>query len=122
MSKKILIIDDDDDHLAVTANLLRHIGKFTVVASTDSTAAMEIIRREKPDLILLDIMMPKVDGLSICKQVKESVDLNYIKVIVYSAKIFEVDRKNAMKVGADAYISKVIESGKLIDTINKTLG
>ncbi|MBX7150413.1 response regulator [bacterium] len=122
MSKKILIIDDDDDHLAVTSNLLRHIGKFAVVASTDSTAAMEIIRREKPDLILLDIMMPKVDGLSICKQVKESPDLNYIKVIVYSAKIFEVDRKNAMKVGADAYISKVIESGKLIDTINKILG
>ncbi|NUM82165.1 response regulator [bacterium] len=121
MSKKILIIDDDDDHLAVTSNLLRHIGKFNVVASTDSASAMEIIRREKPDLILLDIMMPKVDGLSICKQVKESSDLNYIKVIVYSAKIFEVDRKNAMKVGADAYISKVIESGKLIDTINKIL-
>lgn len=121
MSKKILIIDDDDDHLAVTSNLLRHIGKFDVVASTDSASAMEIIRREKPDLILLDIMMPKVDGLSICKQVKESSDLNYIKVIVYSAKIFEVDRKNAMKVGADAYISKVIESGKLIDTINKIL-
>jgi two-component system alkaline phosphatase synthesis response regulator PhoP len=121
MNKKILLLDDDDDFLAVTAKVLSQIGKFEVVSTADSENAMELIRKEKPDLLLLDIMMPKVDGFTICKKVKEAPELKHIKVIVYSAKIFDVDKKKALKLGADAYVSKVIESGKLMDTIHQVL-
>lgn len=121
MSATILIIDDDKEFRATTANVLQQIGGFTVEEVPDSTKALDVIRKRKPDVVLLDIMMPKVDGLSICKTVKESADLKHIKVIVYTAKIFEVDRKNALKLGADAYLQKVIQSDKLIDTIRDVL-
>ncbi len=122
MKKKILIFDDDDDFLSITTKVLSQIGKFEVVPSDDSSDAMGLIRKTKPDLLLLDIMMPKVDGFTICKSVKDAEDLKHIKIIVYSAKIFDVDRKKALKLGADAYVSKVIESNKLIDTIHQVLG
>jgi CheY-like chemotaxis protein len=122
MNNKILLLDDDDDFLAVTTKLLSQIGKFEVVASSDSEGAMELIRKEKPGLILLDIMMPKVDGFTICKNVKSAPDLKHIKIVVYSAKIFDVDKKKALKLGADAYISKVIDSSKMMDTIHQVLG
>lgn len=121
MSATILIIDDDKEFRATTANVLQQIGGFDVKEVPDSTKALETIRQLKPDVVLLDIMMPKIDGLTICKTVKESNDLRHIKVVVYTAKIFEVDRKNALKLGADAYLQKVIQSDKLIDTIRSVL-
>lgn len=120
--KKILIIDDDQDFVAVTTKVLSHIGKFEVQSFTDSATAIEGIRRIKPDLVMLDIMMPKVDGLTILKNIKSSDDLKHIKVVVCSAKIFDVDRKNALKLGADEYVSKVAASNQIIDTLNKILG
>ncbi|MCB0834907.1 MAG: response regulator [Bacteroidetes bacterium] len=122
MKKKILIIDDDKDFMDITMKVLVQIGKFEVVASGHNEDAMAIVRREKPDLLLLDIMMPKVDGFTICKEIKDAEDLRNVKIIVYSAKIFDVDRKKALQLGADAYVSKVIESNKLIDTIHQVLG
>lgn len=122
MAKRVLIIDDDEDHLRITAKVLTEIGQLDVVTSSQSADALQIIRQTKPDVLLLDIMMPKVDGFTICKQVKETPDLSHIKIIVYSAKIFDVDRKKALKLGADAYVSKVIESNKLIDTIRQVAG
>lgn len=121
MAKRVLIIDDDVDHLRITGKVLSEIGQMDVVTSSESPDAVDIIRKAKPDVVLLDIMMPKVDGFTICKQIKETPDLKHIKIIVYSAKIFEVDRKKALKLGADAYVSKVIESNKLIDTIHSVL-
>ena len=122
MAKRVLIIDDDEDHLRITAKVLTEIGQLDVVTSSQSADALQIIRQTKPDVLLLDIMMPKVDGFTICKQVKETPDLSHIKILVYSAKIFDVDRKKALKLGADAYVSKVIESNKLIDTIRQVAG
>jgi CheY-like chemotaxis protein len=121
MKKKILIIDDDKLEIAVTSKTLEHLGKFDVVSSTKSSTALELIRKEKPDLLLLDIMMPEVDGLTICKQVKDDPELKHIKVIVYSAKMYEADKKKAFRFGADAYVEKVIQTEKLIETLNKAL-
>ncbi len=118
---RIMVVDDDADFRATTTQILQHMAGFEVKEVPDSTRALEAIRDYKPDVVLLDILMPKVDGLSICKTIKETPDLRNIKVIVYTAKIFEVDRKNALKVGADAYLQKVIQSDKLIDTIQGVL-
>jgi len=118
---RILIIDDDQDALAVTASNLRKYGGYDVLTCQDSGEAMMQIRRDAPDMVLLDIMMPKVDGFQICKEIKGDKDLSSTKVIVYSAKIFDVDRRKALRLGADAYLSKVIESDKLIETIHRVL-
>ncbi|HMW34220.1 response regulator [bacterium] len=120
--KKIVIIDDDQDFVSVAGKVLSHIGKFDVVAHTDSSDAMDLIRREKPDLIIVDIMMPKVDGFTILRNVRTSADLQHIKVIVCSAKIFDVDKKNALKLGANEYISKITAASELVDKVNAVLG
>lgn len=119
--KKILVIDDDRVELDITAKTLQKLGQFDVTTTMDSTTALETIRREKPDLLLLDIMMPGVDGLTICKEVKAAPDLKNIKVIMFSAKIFDVDKRNAIRVGADGYVIKALQSDDLIGTINRTL-
>jgi PleD family two-component response regulator len=121
MSKKILIIDDDDDHLVLTRKILTQIGHFSVVVCNNSLLAVETIQKEKPDLVLLDIMMPRLDGFSVLKQIRETEEIKRVKIIMYSAKIFDVDKKKAIQLGANAYISKIIESHKLIDTVNDLL-
>ncbi len=118
---KVLIIDDDADALAVTASNLRKCGGFDAVTCQSSLDALSELTREQPDVVLLDIMMPRVDGFQICRQIKETPGLEGVKIIVYSAKIFDVDRRKALRLGADAYLSKVVESDKLIDTIHRVL-
>ena len=121
MSKKILIVDDDLDTLKVTANLLDGKGHYEVSTLTDSTKAIDKIRSEKPDLVILDVMMPKVNGFVLTKSIKDDPALQRIKIIIYTGKIFEVDKKKAFQLGADAYVTKLLESDKLIETIDKVL-
>ncbi len=121
MKKKIVIIDDDKLEIAITSKTLEHAGQFDVLTSIKSSTAMDLIRKEKPDLLLLDIMMPEVDGLTICKQVKDDPELKKIKIIIYSAKMYEADKKKAFRYGADAYLEKVVNTDKLVETVNKVL-
>ncbi len=121
MPKKILIIDDDEEQLHLSYKILTQIGGFDVFACQEPAEAIAAIRNQRPDLVLLDIMMPKIDGFTLCKQIRETPDIKDIKIIVHSAKIFDTDKKKAIQLGANAYISKIIESHKLIDTINELL-
>ncbi len=121
MANKIVIIDDDEDHLTLTRKILSQVGHFNVATCNNSLQAIETIHKENPDIVLLDIMMPRLDGFSVLKQIRENKEMDRIKVIMYSAKIFDVDKKKALQLGANAYISKIIESHKLIDTVNQML-
>lgn len=122
MNKKILIIDDDEQQLHLTQKILSQMGKFETATCQDPSNAIEVIRKEKPDLVLLDIMMPKLDGFMLCKAIRNTPDIRHVKIVIYSAKIFDTDRKKALQLGADAFISKIIESHKLVDTIQQLLG
>ena len=121
MSKKILVVDDDEDSLKITCNILSAKGNYEVNTLLDSSLAMDTIKADKPDLVILDIMMPKVNGFMLTKQIREDSSLASTKIIVYSAKIFEVDKKKAISLGADAYITKLLESDKLIETVKQLL-
>ena len=121
MSKKILIVDDDEEQLRLSFKILTQIGNFEAVTCQDPSVAISAIQMEKPDLVLLDIMMPKIDGFTLCKTIRDTPDIRHVKIIIYSAKIFDTDKKKALQLGADAYISKIIETHKLIETINQLL-
>ena len=121
MPNKILIVDDDEEQLRLTYKILTQIGGFEAVTCHEPSEAIDMIRKEKPDLVLLDIMMPKIDGFTLCKRIRETEDIRQVKIIVYSAKIFDTDKKKAIQLGADAYISKIIESHKLVETIQQLL-
>mgnify|MGYP005951155629 FL=1 len=100
--QKILVVDDDKEILFSLSKLLEYDG-FEVVQARDGIEALEQLDKEKPDLILLDIMMPKLDGISALMKIRES---NHLPVIVLSAKTQDSDKVYGLTMGADDYICK----------------
>lgn len=118
--KKVLIADDDES----TQELLKHIvssAGYDVATASDGQAALKAVLNIRPDLVLLDIMLPEVHGYSVCHQIKSNELLRNIKVIMLSAKSFPADRRQAQEVGADAFLSKPINPSELVDRIKSFL-
>jgi DNA-binding response OmpR family regulator len=105
MSKKIAVIEDDADLFALLKYNLSKEG-FAVVGAQTGRGAAELCRREKPDLVLLDIMLPDADGLEICKSIRAHAELAHIPVIFLTARASETDRIVGLELGANDYIVK----------------
>ncbi len=118
--KKILIVDDEPSIVMSLEYLLRR-KKFDVLIARNGTEALETLGKDQPELILLDIMMPDVDGYEICEYVKTSPDLNHIKVIFLSAKSKASDIEKGLDLGADAYIVKPFSTRDLMKKINELI-
>jgi two-component system, OmpR family, alkaline phosphatase synthesis response regulator PhoP len=118
--RKILIADDDDGILGILKLLLEHNGYETITAyngreALDKTAAF------RPDLVLLDIMMPEIHGISVCRQIKSNAQLRDTKVVMCSVKSFPEDRREAKEAGADGFIGKPCDAPTLIENIEFAL-
>src|SRR5689334_24473394 len=105
MSKKIAVIEDDADLFALLKYNLSKEG-FTVVGAQTGRGAADLCRREKPDLVLLDIMLPDADGLEICKAIRSQAELAHVPVIFLTARASETDRIVGLELGANDYIVK----------------
>ncbi|HON08555.1 MAG TPA: response regulator, partial [Verrucomicrobiota bacterium] len=105
MRYKILIVDDEPDVIELVEYNLKNAG-FDVIKSVDGNEALKKIQNENPDLILLDIMLPNIDGFEICKILKRNPDTAAIPIIMLTAKAAEVDRVVGFELGADDYITK----------------
>lgn len=103
--RKIALIEDDADLFALVKYNLEKEG-FTVVGSQTGRGAVELCRRERPDLVLLDIMLPDSDGLDICKGIRQHPELAHIPVIFLTARASETDRIVGLELGANDYIVK----------------
>lgn len=120
--KKVLIVDDDP-YILMSLEFLIKKNKNEVLIARNGTEALDIINGDnKPDLILLDIMMPDVDGYSICKYIKSEKDLKDIIVVFLSAKTQEADIQKGYDLGAAKYISKPFSTRELIKEVNTLLG
>lgn len=119
-SKKILVVDDDPYILMSLEFLMKKAG-YTVMIARNGNEALSGIKDHQPDLILLDIMMPDVDGYSICKHVKSKKDLKHIHVIFLSAKTKESDIKKGLDLGASLYITKPFSTRDLMKQVNSLL-
>ncbi len=114
--RKIAIIEDDADLLTLVKYNLEKEG-FTVVGSNTGRGVMDLFRREKPDLILLDIMLPDSDGLEICKSIRQNPELAHIPVIFLTARVSETNRIVGLELGANDYIVKPFFLRELIARI-----
>lgn len=119
--KKILVVDDDPYILMSLEFLMKKSGNEVMIAR-NGTEALDIIANNKPDLILLDIMMPDVDGYSICKHIKQTKELKDIIVVFLSAKTHEADIEKGYKLGAAKYISKPFSTRELMKDVKELLG
>jgi len=114
--KKILLIEDDSDLFALLKYNLEKEG-FQMVGTQTGKGAVELCRRERPDLILLDIMLPDSDGLDICKGIRARAELAHIPVIFLTARASETDRIVGLELGANDYIVKPFFVRELIARI-----
>ena len=120
MAKKILVIDDEPDILLMVQSRLRANG-FQVATAGDGENALGKIKTEIPDLILLDIVMPKMDGFAVLSKLKADAQTKKIPVIMFSAKGQTVDVSRALSLGASDYILKPFEPKQLLEKMNKAL-
>lgn len=114
--KKILLIEDDADLFALlTYNLERE--QFQCTGSQTGKGVVELCRREKPDLVLLDIMLPDCDGLEICRRIRSTPEIAQVPIIFLSARAAETDRIIGLELGANDYVVKPFSMRELIARI-----
>ncbi len=118
--RKILIVDDERYILHILDFSLGAEG-YEVITAGDGEQAVERSRSDKPDLIVMDIMMPKMDGFEACKVIKADPDTRDIPVIMLTAKGREVDKKRGLDAGADEYLTKPFSPAKLIERVQVVL-
>ena len=118
--KTVLIIEDEEDAAELFAEMMRVSG-FRVVKTSKSTPAISMMSSEKPDVILLDIMMPEISGLDILRQMRREPDLAKIPVIMVTAKSMPADIKNGMEAGASTYLTKPVGFLELKEAVERAL-
>ncbi len=120
MAKKIFIIEDELDFLSTLRERLEFEG-FVVATAVDGEEALRKIPEEKPDLILLDIMLPEMNGYQVCRELKSNPETKTIPVVVVTAKSQESDKFWAKETGADDYLTKPFEMEELLQKIQDNL-
>ena len=117
---KVVIVDDDADIRRI-AELRLRIAGFNVLTAEDEEAGLQLIRAEKPPVVLLDLMMSKMHGFAVCQAIRSDSGLRGTFIIVTSAKSYSADIKKAKELGADLYIDKPYGLDALVGTIQKAL-
>ncbi len=121
MPKKILIVEDNELNMKLFNDLLRAHG-YDTIQTRSGTEAIELARRHRPDLILMDIQLPEVSGLDVTRWIKEDEELHAIPVIAVTAFAMKGDEERIRKGGCEAYISKPISVARFMETVRRYVG
>lgn len=120
-SLRFFIVDDDPDMIQLETALLEMAG-HQVESTSDSTQAVDLISKAKPDCVVLDIMMPGMDGLEVCQRLREIPELDATPIVVVSSKAYDYDKKRAMDLGANGFINKKTDlPDAFLDKIEKVI-
>jgi DNA-binding response OmpR family regulator len=124
MDKKILIVDDEAHIRMLIGQTLEELEDEGVEFFTadNGQTALEIIQSEKPNIVFLDVMMPKMNGMDVCKNVKQDLGLKDVFIIILTAKGQELDRQKGQEVGADIYLTKPFDPEVLLTKAKEVLG
>ena len=120
MSKKILVIEDDPASMRLTQYLLEHKG-YEVLTAQNGLEGLKMAQGEEPDLIIMDVMLPGVDGLDICYHLRAEPKTAKLPIIMLSAKAREVDKDAGLKVGVDDYITKPATPTEILNKVEALL-
>jgi CheY-like chemotaxis protein len=120
MNPVVLVIEDNEQNLYLMRFLLEKHG-FTVEEATDGERGMEMARKLKPHLILLDIQLPKMDGYAVARELRKNNDLAGTPIVAVTSYAMAGDRERVLAAGADGYIEKPIDPEMFVDQIKKHL-
>jgi len=121
MSKKILVADDEPSIVAAVEFLLRRNG-YEVHVARNGEEALELVEAHNPDLVLLDVMMPRKSGYEVCARMREREEWRHIKIIMLSAKGRDAEVNKGLTMGADVYVTKPFSTRELMAKIKGLLG
>ncbi len=121
MTKKVLLADDEEDILMLVSATLGGDDRYSLILARDGEQALQKAREDLPDLIFLDVMMPKMDGFEVCRQIKSNSETSGVKVVMLTAMAQELDRQKAEDAGADFYFSKPFSPTALLAKVDELL-
>ena len=121
MAKKILVVDDEPSIVKILEARLKAEG-YEVVSAMDGLTALDLAKKENPDLVILDLMLPKMDGYKVCGLLKKDTRYSKIPIILFTARAQEQDRKLGEEMGANAYLTKPFDSKTLLEKIRGLIG
>lgn len=121
---KILIVDDESHIRLLIEQTLEELqdAGVEIMTSDNGADALETIKSEKPNLVFLDVMMPKMNGFDVCQTVKRQLNLSEVYVVMLTAKGQEYDRQRGAEVGADVYMTKPFDPDELLERAKQVLG
>jgi two-component system, cell cycle response regulator DivK len=120
MSARILCVEDNPQNMRLVRKILKHHG-FEVIEAIDGLTGVDLANKEKPDLILMDINLPDIDGLEATARIKANAELRAIPVVALTANAMYGDEERVLAAGCDGYISKPVSRAKLIESVNQFL-
>ena len=123
MDKKLLIVDDEAHIRMLIEQTLEDLEDEGVelLFADNGEAALEIIQTEQPNLVFLDVMMPKMNGMEVCQKVKKELHLHDVYIILLTAKGQEVDRQKGLEMGADKYMTKPFDPDEMLSIAEEIL-
>jgi DNA-binding response OmpR family regulator len=124
MEQKILIVDDEAHIRMLIEQTLEELEDDGVefLTAENGEIALEIIQKENPRLVFLDVMMPKMNGMEVCRRVKKELELNDVFIVLLTAKGQELDRQRGQEVGADVYMTKPFDPEIILSKAKEVLG
>src|SRR5215469_9458087 len=116
--KTVLIIDDDADWRRLLATVLNQNG-WQVFHAGGGDEGIELARQHRPRVVLCDLLMPRVNGFKVCRELRADATLRQTSIVVTSGRNFEADRRAAFEAGADEYLPKPVDPSQLIETLSR---
>ena len=121
MNKKVLVVEDNELSMVLVTDILRHHG-YEVIQATNGSQGLELARGHSPDLILMDIQMPVMDGFEAISQLKADEKTAGIKIVAVTSFAMAEEKKRVLETGADEYIAKPIDTRKLPVIVQQLIG
>ena len=119
-NKKILVVDDEKELLELVKLRLEPSG-YSIITASDGLEGLEKAKTERPDLIILDLMLPKMNGYEVCRLLKFDIEYKKIPIILFTARASDEDQATGIKSGADAYVVKPFNSKILLEKIKELI-
>lgn len=118
MTKRILVVEDQEDNRTIVRDLLTNAG-YEVIEATSGTEGVSMAKAERPDLILMDIQLPGIDGYEAAKRIKADSSIEHTPIIAVTSYALDGDENKAIEAGCDAYFAKPFSPRKLLDKIRE---
>ena len=121
MAREVLVVEDEAN-IALSLEFLMEQAGYHVRTASDGVSAMDAIAVSRPDLVLLDVNMPKMNGYEVCERIRENPDWSAVRIIMLTAKGRDVEREKGLALGADDYITKPFATTEVVSKVRELLG